>query len=80
MSTSQNFDMVRFIVATTMRVPSESITAESSYLNVDGWDSLSNVRLIARLAEDFEVEFTDDEMEQTTSVASILKLIDEKVD
>jgi acyl carrier protein len=71
--------MVRFIVATTMRVPLESVTLESSFENVDGWDSLANVALVARLAEDFEIEFSDDEMERTTSVASIMKLLEEKL-
>ncbi len=79
MSTPPNLDMVRFIVATTMRVPLESVTLESSFENVDGWDSLANVALVARLAEDFEIEFSDDEMERTTSVASIMKLLEEKL-
>jgi acyl carrier protein len=70
--------MVRVIVASTMHVPLERVTAESSYLNLEGWDSLANTALLAHVADHFEIEFSDDEMEEATSVAAILRLIDKK--
>ena len=71
--------MVRIMVSAEMRVPLERVTADSSHLNLEGWDSLANTALIARLAEHFQIEFTDEEMEQATSVAAILRLLDQKV-
>jgi acyl carrier protein len=70
--------MVRVIVASTMHVPLERVGAESSYLNLEGWDSLANTALLAHIAEHFEIEFDDEEMEEATSVAAILRLLDEK--
>lgn len=79
MTPSAYFDAVRFIVATTMRVPLESVTTDSSYENVQGWDSLANLALVARIGEDLGVEFSDVEIEQTTSVAAILDLVERKL-
>jgi acyl carrier protein len=73
------FDMVRVVVSSTMHVPIDRVTAESSHLNLEGWDSLANTSMLAQLAEHLEVEFSDDEMEEATSVASILRLLEAKV-
>ena len=79
MATSPFLEMVRVIVSSTMHVPIERVTADSSYLNLEGWDSLANTALLAQVAEHFEVELTDDEMESATSVAAILELLATKV-
>jgi acyl carrier protein len=62
-----------------MRVPIDRVTVESSYQNLEGWDSLANLALVARLGEDLELEFTDDEIVEMTSVAGILKILDQKL-
>jgi acyl carrier protein len=78
-TTSPYLETVRFIVSTTMRVPIDRVTVESSYQNLEGWDSLANLALVARLGEDLELEFTDDEIVEMTSVAGILKILDQKL-
>ena len=79
MTTSPYLETVRLIVSTTMRVPIDRVTVESSYQNLEGWDSLANLALVARLGEDLELEFTDDEIVEMTSVAGILKMLDQKL-
>jgi acyl carrier protein len=78
-TTSPYLETVRLIVSTTMRVPIDRVTVESSYQNLEGWDSLANLALVARLGEDLELEFTDDEIVEMTSVAGILKMLDQKL-
>lgn len=61
--------------------PDAVITAETSFINDLGADSLDTVEFVMRLEEEFDIEVPDDVAEQITTVGEacdrINKLLDE---
>jgi acyl carrier protein len=55
--------------------PTEVMTAE----DVDGWDSISHIRLIVSIEKQFKIKFTNAEVEKLRNVGDLLKVIDSKV-
>jgi acyl carrier protein len=55
--------------------PTEAMTAE----DVDGWDSISHIRLIVSIEKQFKVKFTNVEVEKFRNVGDLLKGINSKV-
>jgi acyl carrier protein len=56
--------------------PTEAMTAE----DVEGWDSLSHIRLMVSIEKRFEVKFTNAEVEKFRNVGDLLKAINSKVE
>jgi acyl carrier protein len=55
--------------------PTEAMTAQ----DVEGWDSLSHIRLMVSIEKQFHVKFTNAEVEQLRNVGDLLKAINSKV-
>lgn len=55
--------------------PTETMKAE----DVDGWDSISHIRLIVSIEKQFKVKFTNAEVEKLRNVGDLLKVINSKV-
>lgn len=60
------------IISKIMDVPVEHITEDSSPDTVKKWDSLQHMNLILALEEEFDVQFSDDEVVEMLSVELIL--------
>ncbi len=71
-------DKLRLLFAKVLKVNYEEISEETSSRNIVQWDSLVSMALIARLEDDFEVEFTIDEIRQINSVAAARKILIDK--
>jgi len=56
-------------------VPTEAMTAE----DVEGWDSLSHIRLMVSIEKQFKIKFTNAEVEKLLNVGDLLKVINSKV-
>ncbi len=56
-----------------------TVGRESSALNVDGWDSLAHVNLIAAVEESFGVRFALGELEELQCVGDMVDLIARKL-
>jgi len=54
------------------------ITPETINTDLEAWDSLGHIRLIAAVEEHFNIEFEMDEIGAIMGVSNILKLIGEK--
>ena len=61
-------DRVRKIVAEQLGVKEEEVTAEASFVDDLGADSLDTVELVMALEEEFETEIPDEEAEKITTV------------
>jgi acyl carrier protein len=55
--------------------PSEAMTAD----DVDGWDSLSHIRLMVSIERQFKIKFTNAEIERLLNVGDLLKAIEAKL-
>jgi acyl carrier protein len=62
---------VKDVVSRTLRVPAESLSAESSPADVPGWDSQGHLDLIMALEAAFGVEFELLEATQMRSLAAV---------
>ncbi len=72
-------DMIRKIIAETFHIKEADIKPELEMQDIDGWDSLTHMELIANLESDLDIEFTADEIMEMTSIAKIEKLVGEKL-
>jgi acyl carrier protein len=61
-------DQVRNIVAEQLGVKEDEVTAEASFVDDLGADSLDTVELVMALEEAFECEIPDEEAEKITTV------------
>lgn len=53
---------IKEIMSAVFEIPLESISDDSSYDNIENWDSLRHLNLILALEEEFEVSIPDEEV------------------
>ena len=63
------------VVGQIMEVPESSLSLDSSPDTVVEWDSLKHMNLVLALEEEFEVQFTDQQIVQMVSVSKILEAL-----
>ncbi len=71
-------DRVFKIVSQVMNVPVEQLNEDSSPDNVENWDSLKHMNLILALEEELNFTFSDEEIVEMLSVATIIETLKEK--
>lgn len=74
MSTTQ--ERVMKLVCEQLGVKEEEVTAEASFVEDLGADSLDTVELVMALEEEFETEIPDEEAEKITTVKEAIDYID----
>lgn len=73
-------DRVKKIVVEQLGVNDEDVTAEASFVDDLGADSLDTVELVMALEEEFECEIPDDEAEKITTVQQAIDYVNEHKD
>lgn len=73
----QVFDKVKGIIVDQLGVDEEEVTAEASFIDDLGADSLDIVELIMALEEEFGLEIPDDEAEKIATVNDAVEYIRE---
>ena len=63
------------IVAEQLSIGADEIKNESSFIDDLGADSLDTVELVMALEEEFDIEITDDEAENISTVQSAIDYI-----
>jgi acyl carrier protein len=63
------------VLSKTLNVPTEQITIESNATNIQSWDSLAHMNVVFAIEDSFEIQFTDEELENSTSVKQLLEII-----
>jgi len=75
-----NYEIVlKESMAAVFEIPIDKITKTTSVDTVDVWDSLKHVSLVVTLEEEFEVEFSEEEILLMLNFDVILKLIQRKL-
>ncbi len=70
------FKRVKKIVVEQLEVEEEAVTAEASFANDLGADSLDTVELVMALEEEFEIEIPDKITEKIDTVGAAVKHIE----
>ena len=67
---------VKTIIVDQLNVNEEQVTAEASFLDDLGADSLDTVELVIAFEEEFGIEIPDDEAENITTIKSAVDWIE----
>ena len=71
-----SFDKVKEVIMDKLGADEDKITAEASFVDDLGADSLDTVELIMQLEEEFGMEIPDEEAEKLTTVGAAVDYID----
>jgi acyl carrier protein len=69
-------DRIKKVMANIFGIDGNLINNNSSPDNIDNWDSLKHMSLIVALEEEFETEFSDDEIFNTMSYSLIVDVLE----
>ena len=75
MNSEEIFDKVKEIIIEQLGVPETAITAEASFIDDLGADSLDIVELIMALEEEFDLEIPDSDAEKVVTVGDVVEYI-----
>jgi acyl carrier protein len=73
------FEKVKAIVVEQLGVDADQVTAEASFAEDLGADSLDTVELVMALEEEFDIEIPDEAAEEINTVGKAVDHISEKV-
>jgi acyl carrier protein len=65
-------------VAEIFETPLEKIRPETKREEIEAWDSLGILTLIARMDEDFHILLTDEEIQRLRSVGDIVDFLNQR--
>jgi len=65
------FEQVRYIIATTLKVPEEKITETTKSEDIGAWDSLGHVHLMMALEQTFDILLEVEDFPALNSVQAI---------
>lgn len=68
-------DRVKKIVVEQLGVEEDQVTADASFVDDLGADSLDTVELVMALEEEFETEIPDDDAEKITTVKMAIEYV-----
>ncbi len=72
-------EKVRKIIAETFRVKENDLNSQLNMKDIDSWDSLTHMELIANLENELDIEFTADEIMEMTDIGKIERIVEEKI-
>ena len=79
MSSEEVFEKVKNIIVEQLGVSETSVTAEASFIDDLGADSLDIVELVMALEEEFDIEIPDSDAEKVVTVQDVVDYIKENV-
>lgn len=74
------FEKVRGIIADKLSVDEDDIKMETSFIDDLGADSLDIVELMLALEDEFEIEISDEEAENISTVSDVVEYIKEHIE
>ena len=66
---------IKQIMSKLFKVDSSFITSETVLGDIDGWDSLQHMNLVATLEDEFGIEIDEDEYEEMVSFRMIYSVV-----
>ena len=72
-------DRVKSVMSAVFEMQVEHLTEDSSPDTIESWDSLKHMNLVVALEEEFNVEFTDDNIIELINMKLIMAVLLEKL-
>jgi acyl carrier protein len=73
-------DRVKKIVVEQLGVEEDQVTADASFIDDLGADSLDTVELVMALEEEFDCEIADEDAENISTLAQATKYVEDNLD
>ena len=64
-------ERIKKVMSAVFEIPVEQVEDDSSPDTIDSWDSLKHMNMVVALEEEFEIEFTEDEILEMMNYALI---------
>ena len=71
-------EQIKKVMSAVFEIPLEQINDDSSPDNIAVWDSLKHMYMVIALEEEFEVEFTEDEILEMLNFMLVKEIISSK--
>ena len=65
------------VISQVLNVPLSEINVESSPDNIEGWDSLKHMNLVLAIEQEFNIQFTEEQIIDMLNVALIIEFLNE---
>ncbi len=72
-------DKIKKVISIVFEIDLDKINDNSSPENIENWDSLRHMMLIGALEEEFDIQFSDDEMTELLNFKLIKFIISDKI-
>ena len=72
------FEKIQNLIASTLKVPPDRVTRETSDKDLVAWDSLAHVNLMMSLEQTFDLFLEVEDFTQLTSVPAIVEYLREQ--
>ncbi len=76
---SDNLTRLKEIIIDKLGIESSKITEDARFIEDLGADSLDTVELIMQFEEEFDIEISDDEAENLTTIGKSIEFINSKL-
>ena len=71
---------IKKVIGSVFGIEPSSITENDSPESIDNWDSLRHMNLVVALEEEFEIEFTEEEIMDMLNYKILYTIIKEKTE
>ena len=71
-------ERIKNVMSAVFEIPVEQIQDDSSPDTIDSWDSLKHMNMVVALEEEFNVQFTDDNLFELINMKLIMAVLLEK--
>ena len=72
-----NFERVRWVISEELRLPKEDINEDSLFVEDLNFDSLDHIEVVIGIEKEFDVEISDEEIDDVKSVKDLLRLLED---
>ena len=72
-------DRIKYVMSAVFELPIDQITDDISSDNINAWDSLKHMNLVVALEDEFNVQFTDDNIIELINMKLIIAVLLEKL-
>lgn len=69
------FKQLQAVIATTLKVPPDSISESTTSEEIAAWDSLGHVNLMIALEQSYDILFDVEDFSKLTSVPAIIQYL-----
>jgi acyl carrier protein len=67
------------VVKSVMNIDITNLDGKTKFSSMPDWDSFNNLMLISKFQEEYKIEFTAVEIEETQKIEDLFELIERKV-